>query len=241
MNNVSTSIDSTTTQAQNVPSEKFINFLIKSSTENAATPEEAYHNLIEATWAKATVDTRKRVPLNELAASYAKQHTELSARIREAQTVMANTLFKLRHMEIPEELKWAFQRSQHINIVGVFRQKTQYNQTSFVNITASAGNPAAELQPTDIVKFTIGNGGTEFSIELRYLNGDPIAVAQMVRRKVKIYNEKLNRNKVASIRKKQTELQKSIDALTKQLEQAKLDAAPKEPKVVKPDSRLVTA
>lgn len=236
MSNAST-VSVTTATA---PSAKLVDFLIRSNVDESLSLEENYRRLIEATYTHATVERRKHVPAVEVAARYAQHSEPLVKRIEFAQEHARNTLRKM-VKGYPDSLSWAYARGA-ISITGIFR--------GGVDITAEINSGATEVHKHDVVRFVVGT--TPGELPVGTLTFDPIAPAQIVRKKCKVYVSEKEREAAAAAVKdlehkkreffqKERDLNKKLKEAQEELDEAIRLATPKPPKVKKPDSRLISA
>lgn len=146
--------------ADNAPT-KFADYLIRVNAENTTseTSEEAQRALINRVWAEATKPITAKTPTSTIVEAHTATTDALIERLRIAHTVIGNTLRKMTH-GIPDSLLWGVGTTQYYK----FRINTIVNNTLHFS-------------------YSYGYNGkwSEASIHLRYLNNDPIAVAQMVR------------------------------------------------------------
>jgi len=161
--------------------EKTTDWLIRTATENASSPEEAYRLLVEVTWERATQKKFKKNSF-EAVTEFSTGQQELLERIQFVREVASNTLRKLTYDTVPSEWAWAQYRSGSITITGVFRHDSTWGGRD-VNITADIASGAKTLNKSDFIKFTVNNGSRtiEGQVAVNLLNNDPIAISQLVR------------------------------------------------------------
>ena len=201
--------------APTVPSQKFIDYLIKKAVEESASPEEVYRELIESTWARAT-STKKHVSTAELVTNYTQKNTGLVNRIAETHTVMFNTLQKMTR-GVPKELAWAQKRYVAISITGIFRKGTSFGSKP-ENITSKIANGTTTFSERDIVRLTVSGQAEPVDMPAYLLNNDPMAIAHYVRNLCKIHSENLAKEAAIAETVKQVNLKRQKENATKELE-----------------------
>lgn len=211
--------NTTTTNDQaivNQPSEKFVDYLLRSASESNETAEETYRRIIQETWERATVDTRKRVPVEELVTNHFKNASLLENRVMEAAEVIRNTLRKMTGV-IPKELEWATNlnySSVIAHIDGIIKPRNpEMRNSSDLNVTSQVLNKSLAYNDDYVVEFTFTsywNRENTGRIPLGLLKGDPIAVAQYVRKLCRAANKR------AIIENKAAALKEYNDAVTEQ-------------------------
>lgn len=201
--------NTTTTNDQaivNQPSEKFVDYLIRSASEGNESTEETYRRIIQETWERATVDTRKRVPVEELVTNHFKNASLLENRVMEAVEVIRNTLRKMTGA-IPQELEWAKNLSYSSTIAhidGIIKPRNPELRNSDLNVTSKILDKSLAYNDDFVVEFTFTSyWGRENTgrIPLGLLKGDPIAVAQYVRKLCRAANKRaVIENKAAALK-----------------------------------------
>lgn len=217
-NNVSTADAVEAEVTPNLVSDKKADWLIRTATEGATSPEDVYRKLIELTYADATVDTRKKIPYQEILANYAKSQTVLQERLYFARKVAYNTAKKMTH-GLPEELNWVYSINYQARITGIFRGTAIGGREK--DITAELAEGKTTIYRNDRVRFEIPSfNGTKFTGELpAYLLGnDPIAVAQYIREMGKSHHRAETTKAYATAKKDNVELAKKIKALQEQMD-----------------------
>ena len=193
-----TTVNTSDTQVTvNTPDTKFVDYLIRTANDSNATPEETYRKLIEQVWERATQDNRKRVPVKELVTNSLDHNAALAARIQETCEVIRNTTRKLT-IDCPPEL--SFGSVSNIRIIGITSLKTGWGQSD-QDITEDIRTGKRELNKQHVVKFSYStwSGTKEASLPVHLLNGDPIAVAQHVRKAAREYTAKVRAEKIRTL------------------------------------------
>ena len=201
--------------APNMPSKKFVDYLIKKAVEENASPEEAYRQLIESTWARAT-EAKKHFSTAELVTNYTQKNTGLISRIAETHTVMFNTLQKMTR-GVPKELNWAQKRYVTISITGVFRKGTSYG-SKLENITSKIANGTKTFSEGDIVRLAVSGQAEPVDMPAYLLNNDPMAIAHYVRNLCKIHSENLAKEAAIAETVRQVNLKRQKENATHELE-----------------------
>lgn len=210
--------NTTTTNDQaivNQPSEKFVDYLLRSASESNESTEETYRRIIQETWERATVDNRKRVPVEELVTNHFKNASLLENRVMEAAEVIRNTLRKMTGV-IPQELEWAKNlnySSKIAHIDGIIKPRNPELRNSDLNVTSRILDKSLAYSDDFVVEFTFTSyWGRENTgrIPLGLLKGDPMAVAQYVRKLCRAANKR------AIIENKATALKEYNDAVAEQ-------------------------
>lgn len=216
MNNQSIIETNTVTEVEETPLAKRINWLIKNTANENSSLEENYRNIADAVWAEANRKPVKKTA-ESIVVNYAQGNVELTARLMEAQTVIRNTLKKMTH-GYPPELAWAFYRN-NFAILGLFEKGTSWNYKD-KNITFEIQAGTIKLSPDHVLKFNNGNynGDKESSIEIRYLNNDPIALAQMVRKECRKFAADAGEKYLYALNKEKAELEQKVIALQRDID-----------------------
>lgn len=206
-----------TPEVEATPSSKYIDWLLKNSIDETDSPETTYRKLAEAVWAEATRKPAKP-KASELITNYTNSNSELLNRIYEARTVINNTLRKMTD-GYAEELLWAGS-SRPINIIGIFAPNPSFNRNRWepkdIDVTSKIQNGSLKLNDNHFIKFTYTTYSNEAkigSIEVKYLNNDPMALAQMVRRVCRKNAETYQANRITLLNKEQDELNKKVAEL----------------------------
>ncbi len=202
----------------NLVSDKKAEWLIKTATAEATSPENVYRKLIELTYANATIDTRKRVPYREVISNYAKGVTDLNERLNFARTVAFNTAKKMTH-GLPDNFAWAYLPKYEATIVGIFRG-TDSNSGRERDITAELASGKATISSNDRIRFEVKDfRGSKVMGELpiHLLGNDPIAAAQYIRGIAKSHRQAEEVKARANARKENVELANQIKALEEKI------------------------
>lgn len=175
----------------NTTSQKLIDYLVKLSAEENLSTEEMYRRLIENTLEHAKNSAPKRPSIETIVLNYATANDVLLRRLYATREVISNTLRKMTH-GIPNELIWGCGAHRALTIIGLYRKVSSRYNTENENITSKVANGTTKLTETDMVKFSIaGQWSSDKSqiaeLPLSLLKGDPMAVAQMVRKACKEY------------------------------------------------------
>ena len=155
--------------------EKLVNYFLRTASEGSTSQDEFNTKLIELVHAHAKNDNRRRIPATELVMNHAVVSTKLAERISEAQEVMFNTLRKMTH-GIPEQLRWAQNRTRSIHVLGVYRHSTSFGSTRSEDYTSKIASGKEPIRGYDSVTFEVTNSmGAKVvaEIPINLLNGDP--------------------------------------------------------------------
>jgi hypothetical protein len=224
---------SAVSEVEVTPSSKYIDWLLKNSINETDTPETTYRKIAEAVWAEATRKSAKP-KASELIVNYAKSNGELLNRLYEARTVINNTLYKMTH-GYAEEFNWA-QSSNPIHIIGIFERNPAWHRSSwgqeFNDITSKIQNGTMKIKDNHIIKFSCNDKVA--SLEVRYLNNDPIALAQMVRQACRKNVKAIQSEKLVALNKEQIELNKKVAELQNRIASVQNEKPMKGKRVPKP-------
>jgi hypothetical protein len=203
-------------------SDKFINHLITTNTSDSVAVEDNYKALIQSVWDAARQNAPRSKPKN-VVTEYVQSNHELLERIFFAREVIRNTLRKTTYGVYPAEFNWVWGNSVDIVITGIYRRGSSWNRTD-ERINDKLINGTYTYSDNDYVKFSVkglGHDAREYTLDLRYLNNDPVAIAQMVRRLAKANAKKHHDEKVAEVYKNLTEAEKNLEALKTQYKNLK--------------------
>jgi hypothetical protein len=155
--------------------------LIEAAAKNASSPEEAQRELAQYVWEEAT----RTKNVYEQMAAFVGLSVQLETRIRKAAVVAHQTLRKLTYPSAPPEWDWVSNSSFYqIRIIGLERHSWNGYKFRETDIFRDVNRNNGNLKNKTIVKFLIlrkGHENLERSIPMRFLNNDPLAVAQDVR------------------------------------------------------------
>lgn len=211
------------------PSDKAINYFINTFVDENSSVEENYRNLIKSVWGEARKPSTKKPSINELVTDQIFSSYNLAVRIEETRTVIRNTLRKMTH-GYPDEFRWAMSRFG-LRVFDIVRPGAGWNRS---DLSLKNGILAGthKLNGNDVVKFGYHDSRTaEFSIQLKYLQNDPIAVAQMVRTACRNHAAKEENKVISKLQQERKDLEAQLEKANKALEQAK------QAKTIKPRSK----
>lgn len=177
------------TNIKTTPSEKHLDYLIRLSQADTATPEEAMRKLAKLTWehAQTRPDTTS---IEELVTGSYQNEAALKLRISDTVEIVRNTIKKLHHASIPSEFDWAV-RTGPKRIVGVKRELKSATSPTYKDITDDVRRGQTTVQPNDyfVVEYptpraTTPEQTTTHNVPAFLFSGDPMAVSQHVRKRV---------------------------------------------------------
>jgi hypothetical protein len=155
--------------------------LIEAAAKNTSSPEEAQRELAQYVWEEAT----RTKNVYEQMAAFVGLSVQLETRIRKAAVVAHQTLRKLTYPSVPPEWDWVSDSSFYqIRIIGLERHSWNGYKFRETDIFRDVNRNNGNLKNKTVVKFLIlrkGHENLERSIPMRFLNNDPLAVAQDVR------------------------------------------------------------
>jgi len=213
---------STTAQTESPLSEKTIDYIIRTATEGATSPEETYRKLIEATLAVSS-QKPKNASITDLANSYVGSNAAFLDAFRETRSIAHNTVRKLTH-EIHPDYEWAKYPNAPIRIIGVFRRGSGMG-ASLRSIAYDVSNGKTTATKWDTLRFEIEIGyktWKSFDIQLGHLNG---TISQHIRRTTKIQHNKVIAAEAEKIEKETKALEVKAAQLAKEHEKVAAELA----------------
>jgi hypothetical protein len=218
------------------PSQKFINYILRTSFNTKLSPEENYRNIIAKTWDSIyNATSKKHKPIKDIVVQERIHSIDLIERIEEMTSFAFNTVRKLNPAHIPPELKWT-QRTSKIVLVGVYR-KDERTYSGEADISRDIAQAITTITSSDLIKFAYvdyqGQFSPVYTIEVKYLTGDPRLVSQMIRSEARKFAEAQVDGLVAAHKIEREKATQQIAALTLQLQQTI-----KPPKEIKPSSKI---